>query len=226
MSCVAIIVAAGRGRRMGFDKLMAPLAGKSVLQWSLDAFLAADSITSIVVVTDEERFASLQFSDQKPVLRIDGGQERYLSVVAGCHAAPKSTYAAIHDGARPLIRPEQIEACVDAARDSGAAALARPVTETLKKASPDGFTRSSVSRENLWYMETPQVFRMLTLTRAYDTVLSRRLPVTDDVSAAEAIGIPTKLVSNPHPNPKITHPADLPLAESILRSRLAEEADA
>jgi 2-C-methyl-D-erythritol 4-phosphate cytidylyltransferase len=225
MSCVAIIVAAGHGRRMGFDKLMTEIAGKSVLQWSLDAFLASEEVSSAVVVTNEERFATLQYSDDKPVSRIDGGSERYLSVVEGFKAAPPNcTYAAIHDGARPLVRPEQIDQCISEARDCGAAALARQATETLKKVSNDGFTRSSVPRENLWIMETPQVFRMKMLTRAYDLVLARRMQVTDDVSAAEAIGVPTKVVENIHPNHKITVPADLPIVEALLKARLSESA--
>ena len=126
MKCDAIIVAAGRGRRMGFDKLMAPLAGKTVLQWSLDAFLACDIIGRIVVVTDENRFARLRNDTSKEVIRVDGGRERFLSVAAGLDVlSGGAPYLAVHDGARPLVMPDQIDACYRAARDHGAATLAR-----------------------------------------------------------------------------------------------------
>ena len=220
MSCAAIIVAAGRGRRMGFDKLLAPLNGKPVLQWSLDAFLRADEISSIVVVTDEERFGRLDPGTSKPVLRVDGSRERFLSVVRGLDAIPEPpVYVAVHDGARPLILPGQIDQVVKATRDEGAAALARRVTETLKKSDENDFAHGSVPRERLWVMETPQAFRFKMLRRAYRVTESRRIGVTDDVSAAKAIGVATKLIENQRPNIKITVPRDLDLVEAMLKLR-------
>jgi 2-C-methyl-D-erythritol 4-phosphate cytidylyltransferase len=123
---------------------------------------------------------------------------------------------AVHDGARPLVRPESIDACVAAARQHGSAALAHEVTDTLKKAGADGFARSSVNRDGLWAMETPQVFRTSLLLEAYAAVAGRQLAVTDEVSAVEALGLPTKLVTSPFPNPKITVPADIHLATALL----------
>jgi 2-C-methyl-D-erythritol 4-phosphate cytidylyltransferase len=220
MKCDAILVAAGRGRRMGFDKLMAPLAGKTVLQWSLDAFLACDIISRIVIVTDENRFSRLQLGSDKEVLRVDGGRERFLSVAAGLDALENGApYLAVHDGARPLVLPAQIDECFRTARDNGAAALARRLTETIKKGTRDNFTRGSVPRDELWFTETPQVFRTKMIVRAYQQVLARRIPVTDEVSAAEALGIATKLVENTAPNLKITVPSDLVLAAAILATR-------
>jgi 2-C-methyl-D-erythritol 4-phosphate cytidylyltransferase len=219
MSCAAIIVAAGRGRRMGFDKLLAPLCGKPVLQWSLDACLQAELVDAIVIVSPAERFAVLETGAAKPVVRVDGDRERFLSVVKGLDGIPHPvTYVAIHDGARPLVLPSQIDACLRLARDAGAAALARRVTETLKRGSDDLFTRGSVQRENVWIMETPQAFRFKMLRRAYAVAEQRRLQVTDDVSAAEAIGVPSKLIENPHPNLKITFPRDLAVVEALMMS--------
>lgn len=220
MSCVAIIVAAGRGTRMGFDKLMATVSGKSVLQWSLDAYLAVDAIDCVVVVTDQERFASLHWPDDRAVRRADGAAQRHLSVVEGLRAAPVgSTFSLIHDGARPLVCPTQIQACLRQARESGAAALARRATETLKLVDLNRKTCGAVSREGLWIMETPQVFRSELIERAYAEVLRKDLSVTDDVSAAETIGVATTLVENPHPNPKVTVPADLAIIEALLNTR-------
>lgn len=205
---------------MGFDKLMAPIAGKPVLQWSLEAFLACEQVKSVVLVTDEERFQQLEIDTDKEVIRVDGGRERYLSVANGLNAMPgKPMFVAIHDGARPLVQPDQIEDCIAHTRETGAAALARRVTETIKKGTRDGFSRGSVPREELWFTETPQIFRPKMIARAYQQVINRRMPVTDDVSAAEALGIATKLVENPFPNLKITVLADLVVAESILKSR-------
>ena len=158
MSCAAIIVAAGHGHRMGFDKMLAPLGGRPVLQWSLDAFLQAGEIDTVVVVTSEERFAQLDPGTEKPVLRADGDRERFLSVMRGLDAIPSPTpsHVAVHDGARPLIQPAQIDEVIRASRDDGAAALAHRVTETLKKADDQGVTQRSVPREDLWIMETPR----------------------------------------------------------------------
>ena len=220
MSCAAIIVAAGQGHRMGFDKMAALLGGKPVLQWSLDAFLQAREVETVVVVTSEERFEQLDPGSGKPVLRVDGDRERYLSVMRGMDAlSSPPAYIAVHDGARPLILPEQIDEVIKASRDKGAAALAHRVTETLKKADDQDCTRSSVSRDQLWVMETPQVFRFRILHEAYRETTSRHLEVTDDVSAAEAIGVHTKLIENPLPNIKITLPRDLALTEAILDRR-------
>lgn len=217
MSSAAIIVAAGQARRMGFDKLLAPLGGKPVLQWSLDAYLAAESVERIVVVSNEERFEALDLGTNKEVIRAEGDMERHLSVIRGLEAfGEPPTYVAIHDGARPLIKPAQIDECFAVTRETGAAALARRVTETLKKVTSDLFTRSSVPREDLWIMETPQAFRFRMLRRAYNNAKTRRLHLTDDVSAVETIGVQTKLIENLHPNLKITVRGDLALAEALM----------
>lgn len=220
MSCCAILVAAGSSRRMGFDKLAAPLAGKPVLRRTLEAFLASDLIDHVVVVAPQDRFdALLAGNHAKPVVRVDGGQDRQDSVRNGLSAVPEECdLVAVHDGARPLVSPSDIARCVEAARATGAAALARPVTETLKRSDPEGFARESVDRDLLWFMETPQIFRKSVLQEACAAVLERKLVTTDEVSALEAIGAPTRLIASVAPNPKITHPSDLVLAEALLRA--------
>jgi 2-C-methyl-D-erythritol 4-phosphate cytidylyltransferase len=214
MSIAAIIVAAGSSQRMGFDKLAADLRGRPVLAHSVAAFCAVPSIDEIFVVCPADRFATLLFGPfSKPVHRIDGGSSRQHSVHNGLLAlSPGTTHVAVHDGARPLISPHEIEHCLELTRIHGACALGRRVTETLKRSDPEGFARSSVERENLWFMETPQCFHVPTLLRAYQHVTDNHLIVTDEVSAMEAIGIPTFLVESKSPNLKITVPADLKLA--------------
>ena len=216
MSCAAIIVAAGSSRRMGFDKLAADLLGKSVLRRSVEAFMAAESISRVIVVAPEERFAALGTDFAKPLLRADGGAERQHSVENGL-ALVTEDIVAVHDGARPLVKAETIDACIAAASEHQAAALARQATETMKRSDDRHFARESVSRELLWFMETPQVFVTELLRKAYSAVREKRLTVTDEVSAVEAIGIATKLVISPTPNLKITVPADIELAAALLR---------
>jgi 2-C-methyl-D-erythritol 4-phosphate cytidylyltransferase len=201
---------------MGFDKLASPLAGIPVLRRTLDAFLAAESISKVVVVCPEDRWELLGGEFPKPVKRVDGGADRQDSVAAGL-AAISSNYVAVHDGARPLISPADIDRCVAAACEHRAAALARRVTETLKRSDARDFSADSVSRELLWFMETPQVFEVSLLRKAYAAVAEWELAITDEVSAFEAAGMRVKFVESNHPNLKITTPADLALAEALLR---------
>lgn len=213
----AIIVASGSSRRMGFDKLMAPLAGRPVLEHSLATLAGSAEIDLLVVVTDDERFRQLDLSSiRKPVLRVDGGAERQHSVQKGLAALPAEVqWVAIHDGARPLITTEGIRLVLLAAREHGAASLAHPITETLKRATSDDHVSESVSREQLWAMETPQCFQLAPLREAYRSVIAEGLTVTDEVSVLQHLGRPVKLVANPSPNPKVTFPADLILATAL-----------
>ncbi len=214
----AIIVAAGSSRRMGFDKLLAPLAGKAVLQRSIEAFHHCQDVRDIIVVCPQERFDTLDMGHlSKPLQRIDGGIDRHDSVAAGLeHLLPDTHYVAVHDGARPLISGTQISKVYHAATQHRSAASARPVTETIKRATPEGIVTEALDRENLWLMETPQVFQSTLLLRAYSEVKSKGERVTDEVSAMELIGQPTHLISNDSPNLKITYPHEIKLAEQLL----------
>lgn len=201
---------------MGFDKLAVELGGVPVLRRTLEAFLAAESIAKVVVVCSEERWESLAGNFSKPVTRVDGGADRQDSVAAGL-ARVSADFVAVHDGARPLVSPVDIDRCVAAAIEHGSAALARRVTETLKRSDTRDFNGEAVSRELLWFMETPQVFETAVLRKAYQAVTDWGLAVTDEVSALEAIGQRVKFVESTRPNLKITTPADLALAEALLR---------
>lgn len=218
-SCAAIIVAAGSSRRMGFDKLSASLGGTPVLRRTVEAFLSAESISEIIVVCPEDRWELLEeLPATKPVKRVSGGANRQDSVAAGLAATDAgSIFVAVHDGARPLVSPADIDRCVLVAADHGSASLARRVTETLKRSDAEDFSADAVSREQLWFMETPQVFDLQLLKEAYTTVTLYGLEVTDEVSAAQAAGLRVKFVESTSPNLKITTPADLQLAEALLK---------
>ena len=219
----AVIVAAGSSRRAGFDKLAASLAGVPVLRRSVDAFVAAGA-AAVVVVCPEARWVETGLAAADfpvPVSRVDGGAERQDSVAAGLAALPAGTrMVAVHDGARPLITPQGIAACLAAAEETGAATCAHPVVDTLKRADAAGKSLpEKVSREHLWGMETPQIFCLELLLQAYQYVKEHALVVTDEVSAVEALGVPTQLVQG-GANLKITLPGDLELAELIWKHRV------
>jgi 2-C-methyl-D-erythritol 4-phosphate cytidylyltransferase len=215
-SCSAVFVAAGSSRRMGFDKLAADLDGTPVICHAVRAFENAASISEIIVVCPKERWELLNGMElAKPIRRCDGGAERQDSVAAGL-ALVTTPFVAVHDAARPMVSPADIDRCVSEAVKHRAASLARRVTETVKRADDADFIESAVPRDGLWFMETPQVFEIPLLRQAYQTVASQGLAVTDEVSALEAIGARVKLVESRHPNLKITTPADLALAEALL----------
>jgi 2-C-methyl-D-erythritol 4-phosphate cytidylyltransferase len=216
--CTAILVAAGASQRMGLDKLAWPLAGVPVLRRALDALLAADSIAAVRVVCPEDRWRLLDGAEfSKPVTRVDGGASRQESVACGLAALDSNTqWVAVHDAARPLIAPADIERCVAAGIEHGAAALARRCTETMQRADAEGFSIEAVDRSCLWCMETPQVFETRLLREACAVVAARGLLATDEVSAVQTIGVRVKFVESLHPNLKITTPADLALAGALL----------
>lgn len=217
----AIIVAAGSSKRMGFNKLLAPLAGQPVLRRTLGAFQSCTVIDEIIVVASEAlrmEIAVWQADGLDKIVKvIPGGAERHLSVHAGLLALhPACDIVAVHDGARPLISVNQICRCVEAAKTQNAVACARPMTETLKRCDSDGRITESIDRASAWIMETPQVFKRDLLVRAYDAVIRDRLLVTDEVSAVQHLGEPVFVIENAEPNPKITFPADIVLAQRFV----------
>ena len=220
----AIIVAAGSARRAGFDKLAAPLGGLPVLAHSVRAFAEAGA-QSIIVVSPEPRWLALkpwEHAQGVPTLRVEGGARRQDSVRAGLQALPQDArWVAVHDAARPLISAAGIRKCLQAAQEHGAAACAHPVVDTLKRVDAGACTLPErVSRESLWGMETPQIFRADLLLEAYEQVAAAQVEVTDEVSALELIGISTHLVQV-GANMKITLPGDLELAELLMMHRIS-----
>ena len=221
----AIIVAGGNSRRMGFDKLFALLGDKSVIAHTLDAFDRADCVDEIILIGHGDRLAEFEGvvkdSGTKKVLHVAaGGTHRQDSVRSGLDLVdPKAGYVAVHDAARPLITPQQIGTVFEACRRHGAAALAEPITDTLKRADEDRFVNGAVTREGLYSMQTPQIFSRDLLVKAYEAVATKHLSVTDEVSAVELLGAKVLLVAHDEFNLKITYPRDLLLAQSYLTRR-------
>lgn len=227
----AIIVAAGSSRRMGFDKLFAPLMGKPVLWYSLQAFSECDDIDEILVITKQDRVAEVEqlVSDDELVkVRkvLVGGAERHLSVWSGLKAIESkgSEFVAIHDGARPLTTPKLIHDCLQMARESGSACCASPIPDTVKRATSDQVVSESVERTGLWAMQTPQIFASGLILQAYAALIAKQEMVSDEVSAVQRLGKRIALLNNHDWNFKITFPRDLEMAEHVLTLRAKKEA--
>ena len=224
----AIIVAAGSSERMGFDKLFALVSGKPVIAHTIAAFENTKCVDEIILVGRADSLGELGKLIGKPTKVkqiIAGGAERSDSVHAGLeHVDPKSDFIAVHDAARPMITPEKIERVLEVARTSGgAASLAEPINDTLKRAGDDLAVKESVDRNGIYAMQTPQVFARKILEDAYDLVAKKNISVTDEVSAVELLGCKIVLVPNHDFNFKITYPRDLPLAEFVLRQRAGNQ---
>jgi 2-C-methyl-D-erythritol 4-phosphate cytidylyltransferase len=221
----AIIVAAGDSRRMGFDKLFAAIAGKPVIAHTIRAFERAISVDGIIVVAREDRHDEIKTivrddNFKKVKSMIPGGKRRQDSVRAGLdHLESVMRYVAVHDAARPLVTPQQIDRVFEQCRIHGAAALAEPINDTLKRADADLLVTDSVDRQELYAMQTPQIFERQLIAEAYRAVYTKNVSVTDEVSAVERLGRKVALVLNDDFNFKITYPRHLPLAEFVLTQR-------
>lgn len=222
----AIIVAAGSSRRMGFAKLFAIIAGRPVIAHAINAFEQANSIAEIIVVAGEDRHDEIRkISRDESVKKVRsiiiGGERRQDSVRAALDRLDnEATYVAVHDAARPLVTPEQIERVFERCRMDGAAALAEPISDTLKRADVDLTVTASVDRHQLYAMQTPQIFERALIEEAYQAVFANKVSVTDEVSAVERLGRKVFLVSTEDFNFKITYPRDLALAEFVLKQRM------
>lgn len=221
----AIIVAGGGSQRMGFDKLFAELNGRPVVAHSIAAFEGAAAVQNIILVARAELLSEYEELIRreafgKVVAVISGGERRQDSVARGLERLPEETdYVAVHDAARPLVRPEEIETIYQSAQIHGGASGAAPVVDTLKRVDRDLVVRESVERKNLFAVQTPQIFRRELLVQACAAVAAAGVEVTDEISAVERMGGKVVLVPNDKPNFKITYPADLAMAEFVLQHR-------
>lgn len=227
--CSVVVAAAGSSVRMGGqDKMLALLAGVPVLMRTLRAIDGAGLVKEIVVAASEENMEAVAgicaaAGLRKPVKVIRGGNTRTESVLAAaveCH--PKAELIAVHDGARPLVRPEMIDELIRAGYRTYAAAPAIPVKDTVKVADESGAVLSTPDRSTLYAVQTPQVFQANILRAALQSALTSGAAVTDDCAAVERLGKQVRLFAGDEENIKITTPVDLAIAEAILRRREAE----
>jgi 2-C-methyl-D-erythritol 4-phosphate cytidylyltransferase/2-C-methyl-D-erythritol 2,4-cyclodiphosphate synthase len=223
----AIIAAGGAGLRMGTGtpKQFSELLGVPVLIHTIRAFRKVPAITAIIVVVPaahrdhtQALLAQYQLSDHCTV--VSGGKLRQDSVRIGLtQVAADSPLVAVHDGARPLIAPADIQRCLEAASQHGAAIMGVPVKDTLKDVAKDASIRHTVERQSLWQAQTPQIIRTDLLKAAFAKAEQDGFVGTDEASLLEHGGWPVMMVAGSETNLKITRPDDLPMAEGILMQK-------
>ena len=221
MSAGAIVVAAGSSSRMGgVDKIMALLCGRPLVTHSLDAFETSPLVERVVLVIPGEEVDSHRSLVTKrgygKVQVVPGGERRQDSVRNGLDALGGMEWAIVHDGARPFIDAAMIETGLEAAKTTGAAAPAQPISDTIKETDEAGMVVRTLQRDRLRAVQTPQVFSTRLLRRAHEQV---RGDVTDDASMVEMTGGSVRLFPGSGENLKVTTPLDLKIAEAILRRR-------
>ena len=196
-----------------FDELFAAIAGKNQYAHTI-RLERARSVDGIIVVAREDRHDEIKtivrdenFKKVKSI--IPGGKRRQDSVRAGLdHLKSVIRYIAVHDAARPLVTPQQIDRVFEQCRIHGAAALAEPINDTLKRADADLLVTEPVDRHQVYAMQTPQIFARQLIEEAYRAVYTKNVSVTDEVSAVERLGRKVALVLNDDFNFKITYPRD------------------
>ena len=216
----AIIVAGGRGARFGGERLkqFVALAGRPILQHSVDAFVRSRCIDDIVVALPGELVASPPAYLANPAKRIEvveGGARRQDSVAnAFARVDGRADVVVIHDAARPLVSDTLIHRTVDAAIEGGAAIAAMRASDTVKRATPSGTIAETLRRDEIYLAQTPQAFRVDVLRDA----LSRTDDATDEAMLAERAGHEVRLVESDATNLKVTTQDDLAMAERLLSS--------
>lgn len=225
MRTTAVIVAAGKGVRMGktIGKQFLPLGGRPILTHTLSVFDKSEMIDQIILVISSgdkdycqtEILAKMNFGT--PLSLAIGGRTRQESVCSGlAYVRGKESIVVIHDGVRPFVHPRHIVATVEKARETGACILGLPVTDTLKHLDGDHCILSTLERTTVWIAQTPQVFRFSTIWQAHQAARKAGYIGTDDAQLVERLGLPVTVVPGSRSNIKITTPEDLKLAEAVL----------
>jgi len=217
MITTAIIVAAGSGSRFKSNtpKQFLEINGKPVIAHTIERFQTAPSVDSIVLVLAADQAASFDASAFSKVTKvISGGPTRAESVRNGLDAASDADIVAVHDGARPLVTVDEIERTIEKAKETGAACLVAPVTDTIKSVRGDEIA-DTLDRTKLRRALTPQAFKIDVLRKAFEGI-GLTDSVTDECYLVEKLGHPITIVEGSARNVKITHPEDLILAEALL----------
>ncbi|NLN17212.1 MAG: 2-C-methyl-D-erythritol 4-phosphate cytidylyltransferase [Firmicutes bacterium] len=225
---VALIPAAGLGRRMGeireINKQYLPLGGHPALALTLKVFQASPLVDQVVpIVRSEEidycrRWVVERYGLDKATRIVAGGPTRGDSVANGLAAIAGEEWdlIVVHDGARPLLTEELLGDVIEAAKEAGAAVAAVPVKDTIKRVDSTGLVLETLPRNELWAIQTPQAFRAEVLREAYARAREEDFQGTDDASLVERLGLPVAVVRGSYANLKLTTPEDVIMARSFL----------
>lgn len=228
----AVIPASGIGQRMKSDrpKQYLSFCNKTVIEHTLDRLLSCDQVHGVILVlrADDQYWANMQYTTNKPFFIAHGGAERQDSVINGLiklhEVDPQACYAMVHDAARPLVKIEDLSSLINAVRQSKSGAiLASPISDTLKRGDKTGCITETVDRTGLWRAFTPQLFESELLLKALQQAKTNNQQMTDDAAAMEAMGYAPQLVECSPDNIKITQPEDLLLAEQIWRQQQSNQ---
>ena len=226
MKIVALIAAAGKGRRMNsrISKPFIPVSGKPILAYTIDKFEKCKSIDKIyLIVSPEEKEIChkniiLKYNFSKVQELVDGGDTRQDSIYNGLKALDRDTdIVVIHDGARPLVEETIIQDSIEKAQKYGAAIAAIPIKDTVKKSDNNFYISKTLNREEIWRAQTPQTFKYDIILPAYHQAYKDKYLATDDAAIVEKYGHKVKLIIGPEENIKITTPFDLIVAEVFLK---------
>lgn len=223
--CSVVLLAAGRSRRLGFDKILTPIAGQPVLAYSLEVLNKIEQVSSLILVARKDIFEAIdnivrEVGFTKKYQIIEGGQERQDSVFEGLKAIEdESDYVAIHDAARPLMTETIFLKTLEASIEHGAAVCGQPAADTLKRSNASLKIEETVDRSSIWTVQTPQIFNKNLIFNAYKYIQEENLKITDDASAVEAMGKQVALVDSGAVNLKITRQQDWEMIEQWLNKR-------
>jgi 2-C-methyl-D-erythritol 4-phosphate cytidylyltransferase len=218
MSKIGVVIAgAGSSQRMRRDKVFVSLAGKPLLAWSVDVCQSCELVDQIVIVLNENKLdlgrrLAAERCWSKVVEVCSGGKRRQDSVRQGLNKLKGCEWVIVHDGARPFLTSDLIRHGLEAAKGTGAAVAAVPVKDTVKIGDSDLMVRETLNRQELWAVQTPQVFRFDIIAKAHEQI---KVDVTDDATMVEQMGYKVKLYMGSYGNIKITTAEDLALAGVI-----------
>lgn len=222
----AIVVAAGKGKRMGlgFNKLYAKINNKEIIALTLEKFEKSNYVDEIIAVAakDEMDYFKINIIDKygfKKVKITEGGDERQNSVYNGLIACNNPEIVLIHDGARPNIYEDIIKRSIDAAKSFGAATVAVPVIDTIKIVE-DGFSVETPDRNKLYAIQTPQSFRYNLILQAHEYARENNIIATDDTQLVEKLGYKVKIIEGSYDNIKVTTLKDIILLNSLAATNL------
>lgn len=210
-----IILAGGKGSRMKekLPKQLLFLCGKRILHYSVELFLSLPEVHQVIVVLDSDYHQYCPY----PVQFAKPGLKRQDSVANGLtHVDVDAEYVLVHDAARPLVKKIDIEQLMQACKIHGAASLAVPLKTTIKAINDEEFVTQTLNRDLIWEIQTPQMLKKNLLQKGLEKVLAENIEATDDVTVAELLQHPVKLVKGSYSNLKVTVPEDLITAEAFL----------